>query len=158
MSGSNVRQTVLRYLDDGNWHYEVEERDSALLIRAGIGGFDGLYESYGILLVVGEHEVQSFAQFPANARNMIPQTAEFIARINSHLMFGSFLLNCDTGGIRFHLTFPAAAIETDTRDALDFLVFSPVQMLDSFAKNFSAVITGLMSPREAALQAFPSEG
>lgn len=157
MSSDNIKQLVCKYFDEEKWHYEAEERDGELLITAGVGGFNGLYASYRFLLVVGDHEVQNFAQFPANARNAIASTAEFVARINSRLMYGAFLLDCDSGEIRFHQAFPAAAIMTQPQETLSFLVFSPVQMLDRFAKYFSAVITGLMSPQEAAVKALSTE-
>lgn len=145
---------VRDFMARSHWHCEAEEREEVSVFAGTIGGFDGLYKAYRFMITVGDGEIQTYAFFPASAKGAIAQTAEFIARANRMLVFGGFILDCDTGEIRFHAAFPAQVIDNggnpELRDAsLRFLLFMPVQMMDAYAMGLNKVITGAASPADA---------
>lgn len=143
-------ELVRKTLDEAGWRYETTDFGSAMAFTGAIGGFEGLFRSFRFMLIVGEGEVQNYTNFPMFApADKMAATAELVARLNARQMFGGFLMDCDTGEIRYHVAFPAAEVVRNTKDALAFLLFSPAQMMAKCSTAFNAVMTGLQLPKEA---------
>ena len=143
-------ELVKNVMDEEGWRYEEKTLSSAVAFTGGIGGFTGMFRAFQFQLIVGENEVQNYALFPMSAPpEKISEVAELVARLNFRQMFGGFLLDCESGEIRYHIAFPSAEVMRNAKEALAFLLFSPAQMLDMGSAAFTAVLTGMKSPKEA---------
>lgn len=139
---------VKKFFDEDDWHYEMRDAETAVVFTGGIGGFKGLYNSFRYLLIVGDDEVQNYTQYPASAKEKLPEVAEFITRANYGLKYGAFEMDWNDGEVRFHLTTPMAAILAD-RNNIPMITALPSQMLDRYSKGFTEVLMGLKTPEEA---------
>lgn len=151
MDMSNYKENaefVKKVLDEDDWHYDMQDAGKAAVFTGGIGGFKGLYTSFRYLMIVGDDEVQSYAMFPASAKEKRPQIAEFITRANYGLKYGAFEMDWNDGEVRFHLTIPMSAILAD-RNHIPALLALPPQMLDRYSRGITEVLMGFKSPEEA---------
>lgn len=139
---------VKKYLDANGWHYSMNDHGDVTTFTGGVGGLKGMYNSCMFMLFVGEEEVQNYAMFPASAKDKLLEMAEFITRANYGLKYGDFEMDWDDGEVRFHLTFPMAAVHAD-ETFLPTLLMAPVQMLDQYSKGFAEVLMGLKTPADA---------
>ena len=151
MDMSNYKENaefVKKFLDETDWHYDMHDSGHAAIFTGGVGGFEGLYNSFRFIMFVGEDEVQNYAMFPASAKDKLPEMAEFITRANYGLKYGDFEMDWNDGEVRFHLTFPMTAIQAD-RLLLPTLLALPPKMLDQYAKGFTEVLMDLNTPAAA---------
>lgn len=146
---------VEHFFAEDDWHCRKEVRDEVVIFRGGVAGFSGMYSDYAFLLVVGSYDIQCYATFPANLKDAVTKVAELIARINYQIKYGGFELNCDNGELRFHICVPAVAVRHDSFALMRFLMLTPVQMLDRYAKVITAVLVGSDLPK-SVLDSFES--
>lgn len=139
---------VKNFLDGDNWHYDMHDLGHAAVFTGGIGGFDGMYNSFRFILFVGDDEVQNCAILPASAKDKLPKIAEFITRANYDIKYGDFEMDWNDGEVRFHLTFPMTAIHAD-KILLPMLLILPPKMLDQYSKGFTEVLMDLKTPADA---------
>lgn len=139
---------VKKILDGDDWHYDMQDHGTVMTFTGGIGGFKGIYKSFQFVLFVGDDEAQSFASYPVFAKEKLPETAEFITRVNYGLKFGQFQMDYEDGEVRFHLAFPMTAVRADEL-TLPTLLALPAHMLDQFSKGYMEVLMGVKSPEEA---------
>ena len=151
ISMSNYKEDaefIKNFLDGADCHYEMQDHGILATFCGGIGGFKGLYNSFRFVMFVEDDVAQNYATLPVSFKDELPQMAEFITRANYGLKYGAFEMNYDNGDVRFHLTFPMAAIRAD-KMLLQMLLAIPAQMLDKYAKGFSEVFWDLKTPEEA---------
>ncbi len=139
---------VKTFLDEDDWHYDMADHGTVATFTGGIGGFKGLYNSYRFLLFVGDDEVQNYSTLPASAKDKLPQMAEFITRANYGLKYGAFEMDYGDGEVRFHVTYPMAALRAE-RELMLALMFLPGNMLDRYSKGLTEVLMDLKSPEDA---------
>lgn len=140
---------IKKYLDDEDWQYETTEASSGTAFKGSVGGFKGLYASFGFrMIVTTEGLVVSEGVFPASGSEKLPEIAEFIVRANHGLKYGAFDLDPSDGEITFHMAFPSDTLHAD-REWVGFMLLCPMHMLSQYAKGFTSVLMGLKTPEEA---------
>ncbi len=144
ISMSNYKENaefIKNFLDGADCHYEMQDHGSLVT-------FCGVYNSFRFVMFVDDDVAQNYATLSVSFKDELPQMAEFITRANYGLKYGAFEMNYDNGDVRFHLTFPMAAIRAD-KMLLQMLLAIPAQMLDKYMKGFSEVFWDLKTPEEA---------
>lgn len=139
---------VKKYLDDNDWKYEMSDRGHVSVATGGIGGFDGVYNSFRFLMLIGDDDVQNYAVMPMSAKTKLAEMAEFITRANYGLRNGAFEMDYGDGEVRFHMTFPMAGVRADP-ELVGAILGGCAQMLHKYSKGFMEVLMGMKSPEAA---------
>ncbi len=138
--------TVLKYLNDGDWNYAVHaDRTIARFVVAG--------EAADFTCYIDAIEEKQVLLFFVVAPNRVPEckrlaAAEYIARANFGLLIGNFELDMDTGDVRYR-----AAIDVEggmlTGDMVDNLVFAALSTTNDYYGGLLSVVFADTSPADA---------
>ena len=142
-------ELVMKFFDKNGWRpYNMLDDGCAARFFGEICGFEGLFKSFHFLLFVGDDVVESYVTYPISAKDKILQVSEFITRANYGHKYGEFKMYCDYGDVCFHLAFPMSAVRADEH-LLQFILETPLKVLDKYAKGFTDVLMGVKRPEEA---------
>ena len=142
-------ELVMKFFDKNGWGpYNMIDDGCAARFFGEICGFEGLFKSFHFLLFVGDDVVESYVTYPISAKDKILQVSEFITRANYGHKYGEFKMYCDYGDVCFHLAFPMSAVRADEH-LLQFILETPLKVLDKYAKGFTDVLMGVKTPEEA---------
>lgn len=151
MTAQENAKAIEEFLKDDDWHYtRVEQDDGDVLFTGGVGGLGGAYDSVRYTAVAAEGNIQAYAMLPANAKEKLPEMAEFLHRANYNLRYGSFELDWSDGEIRTHISFPDCVLSTgEAREWIASLFIIPPHLLGRYSKGIAAILLGLATPEQA---------
>ena len=142
-------EVVKKFLDDNDWHYDMQDHGRVGVFMGGVGGFKGLYNSFRFILFVGDDELQNYAMFPASAKDKLPEIAEFITRANYGLHMGCFELDFNDGEIRYKMSISNTALEANPDDEIGRIMSIPCSTIDTYSSGIIGVLSGYEEPEEA---------
>lgn len=152
-SGGGMIDSVLRFFVEDQWHYQLLEPGNA--VRAGYRGEHGTW--------ICTARAEADARFASSSLRFLftagmgmnvaplqrPVVMEYLTRVNCGLPVGGFVMDLNTGDVRFKVgvDVPDGVLTTAmVRSA----AYTCVQTLDRYFPGVIAVIHGGLSP-EAAL-------
>ena len=140
-------ESIVRFFNEDQWNYQILEPGNA--IRAGYRGEHGTW----ICIARAEAESRRFLFSAGMGMNNAPQyrqaVMEYFTRVNCGLTVGAFLMDLNTGDVRFKagIEAPDGTISTETVRAT---AITCVQAMDHYFPGVIEVIRGRLTP-EAAL-------
>jgi hypothetical protein len=140
---SNTYAVVVNYLNDNNFRFEINENET--LISAKFSGENGNWQTY--FHINAEREfLQIISLCPLNAKDTKKLCiAELLTRINNNVLFGSFTLHFEDGGICYTTTQLLQQVALNT--AMFHTLFQTnVKTLDEYIPAISAVNSGFTVP------------
>ena len=145
-----LADTIRSTLDAMGLHYIWDEENGAIIWRASleknICAIDGV-------LSVRETSFTTWLTFPFRMKRTDPKRmldmAEFLARVNNDIRYGSFDLDYDTGLIRFRLTVDCEGT-LPSEPMIEDAVNAPCGIVDQCSAGILAVMYGEQTPLEAA--------
>ena len=151
-SGGGMIDSVLRFFVEDQWNYQLIEPGSA--VRAGYRGVHGTWICTARAEAVSRDASGSrrFLFTAGMGMNIAPHqravVMEYLTRVNCGLPVGGFVMDLDTGDVRFK-------VGVDVPDGVLTIAmvraaaYTCVQALDRYFPGLLAVIHGGLSPQAA---------
>ena len=133
-------EIVKKYLDDNDWHYNMEDHDCVVVFRGGVNAGKGVFSSFRFTLAVEDAVVQNFVTLPVSAREKLVEVAEFIARVNYSLKRGRMDMDFSDGEVRYHICVPMEAVQANPNGIIEDVLCLPGAMLIKYGKGIADIL------------------
>ena len=122
---------------------EMALGEECVLFKSTVGKFAGAFETYDVGVGVEEDCIRCRAVFPVAVQEARRRdVAEYIARANFELKFGSLQLNIEDGAIVAYLAYPMSAVLAEGDEAIKMAFGLPASLLDVHSNELIKIASG----------------
>ena len=151
MSLEKIEAALKHYLDEEELQYDSQDGDEGgsilyFLLDTPIKFAPTLFYN----LIADQDSFYIYASYPEPADKCLPAMAEFIARVNFGLKLGNFELDYEGGEVRYKAFVALEENQVPSYDLIDNAFNMPLAMFYKYAGGIAAVMSGELTPEEAA--------
>ncbi len=146
------------FLGENLIEHSVDEEGENVRITWTLSGFSGKIRETDWMAVVRDDDVIVHQMLKLHVDEKFrPAVAEYLTRINFHLVLGAFVMDFADGEVRYKMAVTLADIEHDKMLSMQLALQLSIAMVEKYGEGVLSVMFGLKSPQTAAEEALNPE-